>query len=233
MSLFFRYSRARSVRCSPAGAHYTSIGHRSLGLQEKRPASPMQLGPRYSRAFFAQACLEVAPSLVGAYLVRTLPNGERLVGRILEVEAYLGNGTDPGAHSHRGPTPRNRVMFGPPGFLYVYLSYGIHICANVVCEPKGQGAAVLFRAIEPVEGIESMRARRGLAEDTSARAISNSPGKLCSALGITQDDYGRDLLRGAIELRRPRRRDAELTVGVSRRVGLTKGAELPYRFFAK
>ena len=180
----------------------------------------MQLGSRYSRAFFAQACLEVAPALVGAYLVRTLPNGERLVGRILEVEAYLGNGTD-------------RVMFGPPGYLYVYLSYGIHICANVVCEPKGQGAAVLFRAIEPVEGIESMRARRGLAEDTSARAISNGPGKLFSALGITQDDYGRDLLRGAIELRRPRRRDAELTVGVSRRVGLTKGAELPYRFFAE
>ena len=181
----------------------------------------VRLGPHYSRAFFAQRCLEIAPALVGAYLVRTL-NGEKLVGRILEVEAYLGDGTDPGAHSHRGPTPRTRAMFGPPGHLYVYLSYGVHTCANVVCEPKGHGAAVLFRAIEPVQGIETMRALRGLAGDAPARSISDGPGKLCRALGINLDDYGRDLLRGAIELRRPWRRDAVTSIGVSRRVGLTK-----------
>ncbi len=192
----------------------------------------MQLGPRYSRAFFAQAALKVAPALLGAYLVRKL-NGEKLVGRIIEVEAYLGNGTDPGAHSHRGPTPRTRAMFGPPGHLYVYLSYGVHICANVVCEPKGHGAAVLLRAIEPVQGIETMRTLRGLAADAPARSTSNGPGKLCRALGITLDDYGRDLLRGAIELRRPGRGDALPSIGVSRRVGLTKGADLPYRFFAE
>ena len=189
-------------------------------------------GPRYPRSFFARDCLEVAPDLLGAYLVRTL-NGEKLVGRIIEVEAYLGDGTDPGAHSHRGRTPRTRAMFGPPGHLYVYLSYGIHTCANVVCEPEGQGAAVLFRAIEPVQGIETMRALRGLAEDASTRCVGNGPGKLCSAFGITRNDYGRDLLCGEIELRRPRRRDPVLEVGVSRRVGLTKGAELPYRFFAE
>ena len=92
---------------------------------------------------------------------------------------------------------------------------------------------MLFRAIEPVLGIDTMRAQRGLSEGVPARSISNGPGKLCRALGITLDDYGCDVLRGAIELRQPRRRDAVLSVGVSRRVGLTKGAELPYRFFAE
>jgi len=192
----------------------------------------VQLGPRYNRAFFARSCLEVAPALVGAYIVRTL-NGEKLVGRIIEVEAYLGDGTDPGAHSHRGPTPRTRAMFGAPGHLYVYLSYGIHTCANVVCEPEGRGAAVLFRAIEPVQGIETMRTLRGLGEHGPSRSVSDGPGKLCSALGITRGDYGHDLLRGEIELRRPRRSDRVPEVGVSRRIGLTKGAELPYRFFAE
>ncbi len=124
-------------------------------------------------------------------------------------------------------------MFGPPGHLYVYLSYGIHTCANVVCEPEDHGAAVLFRAIEPVQGMETMRALCGTAVDAAAHSISDGPGKLCRALGITLDDYGRDLLRGAIELRKPSRRDAVPSVGVSRRVGLTKGADLPYRFFAE
>ncbi len=201
----------------------------------KRPllSVTVQLGPRYSRAFFARPCLETAPELVGAYLVRTLANGEKLVGRISEVEAYLGDGSDPGAHSHRGPTPRNRVMFGPPGHLYVYLSYGIHTCANVVCEPEGNGAAILFRAIEPLQGIDHMRAHRGLAADAPAHSVANGPGKLCRALGITLNDYGCDVLRGAIELRKPRKRDRGLGVGVSRRVGLTEGAELRYRFFAE
>jgi DNA-3-methyladenine glycosylase len=192
----------------------------------------MQLGPRYSRAFFAQPCLEVAPALLGAYLVRKLKS-ETLVGRIVEVEAYLGDGTDPGAHSHRGPTPRTRAMFGAPGHLYVYLSYGIHTCANVVCEPEGSAAAVLLRAIEPMKGLEKMRALRSLAENTPASSISDGPGKLCQSLGITLDDYGHDLLRGEIELRKPSGRDLLPSIEVTRRVGLTKGADLPYRFFTK
>ena len=115
-----------------AGARLSLEASASVFRAPSLSSVAVQLGPRYSRAFFARPCLEVSRELVGAYLVRTLPNREKLAGRIVEVEAYIGDGTDPGAHSHRGPTPRNRVMFGPPGHLYVYLSYGIHTCANVV-----------------------------------------------------------------------------------------------------
>ena len=113
----------------------------------------MPPGPRLLRSFFDRSSPRVGRELVGCYLTRRIEGGPRLVGRIVEVEAYVGDGSDPGAHTHNGPTPRNRVMFGPPGRLYVYRSYGIHICANVVCEAEGRGAAVLFRAVEPVAGV--------------------------------------------------------------------------------
>ena len=99
---------------------------------------------RLDRAFFARSALRVAPDLLGCRLVRELPDGARLEGSIAEVEAYLGDGSDAGSHSHRGPTLRNRAMFGPPGHFYVYLSHGLHFCANAVCEPAGSGAAVLI-----------------------------------------------------------------------------------------
>ena len=181
--------------------------------------------------FFARPCLEVAPELLGAYLVHRLADAERLVGRIVEVEAYLGDGSDPGSHAHRGPTQRNQAMFGPPGRLYVYRSYGIHTCANVVCEAKGRGAAVLLRAIEPVEGTSRMRAARGLASGAPEREIANGPGKLTQALGMTLDDYGHSLLRGRLSLRRPARSDPPAAVARSPRVGLSKGRALPYRFY--
>jgi DNA-3-methyladenine glycosylase len=173
----------------------------------------------------------VAPELIGAYVVRQLDDGTALVARIVEVEAYLGDGSDPGSHSHRGPTPRNRTMFGPPGRLYVYRSYGIHTCANVVCEPEGRGAAVLLRAAEPVGGVARMRAQRDLAAAPD-REIANGPGKLAQALGLRMDDDGRSLLRGSVRLRRAPATAPRLEVACSRRIGLTKGAELPYRFFA-
>lgn len=194
--------------------------------------APVQLGTGLPRAFFDRPCLEVAPELIGAYVVRRLDDGSALVGRIVEVEAYLGDGSDPGSHSHRGPTPRNRTMFGPPGHLYVYRSYGIHTCANVVCEPEGRGAAVLFRAAEPVGGVARMRAQRDLAAAARDREIANGPGKLAQALALRMDDDGRSLLRGRIRLRRAPANAPRLEVACGRRIGLTKGAELPYRFFA-
>jgi DNA-3-methyladenine glycosylase len=188
-------------------------------------------GGPFRLAFFARPCLEVAPELLGAYLVRRLADGERLVGRIVEVEAYLGDGSDPSSHAHRGPTKRNQAMFGPPGRLYVYRSYGIHTCANVVCEAEGRGAAVLLRAIEPVAGASRMRAARSLAPGAPEREIANGPGKLTQALGVTLDEYGHSLLRGRLSLRRPARSDPSPALARSPRVGLSKARALPYRFY--
>ena len=191
----------------------------------------MATGGQFTAGFFARPCLEVAPELLGAYLVHRLDVGLRLIARIVEVEAYLGDGTDPGSHTHRGPTPRNRAMFGPPGRLYVYRSYGVHTCANVVCEPRGSGAAVLLRAVEPVEGEDRMRLGRGLAAGAQAVAIGSGPGKLTQAMGVTLDDYGRSLLDGRLCLRRPTPGAPPIRVGTSHRIGLSKGSALPYRFF--
>ncbi len=191
----------------------------------------MRFGPLLTRAFFDRPGPEVARDLLGALLVHRLADGTRLVGRIVEVEAYVGDGSDPGSHSHRGPTPRNRSMFGPPGHLYTYRSYGVHTCANVVCEARGRGAAVLLRALEPCEGSERMRALRGLDAQASERAIAGGPGRLAQALGITLADDGRSLLRGALVLHSPSRDASPPRIAVSARIGLTKGAALPLRFF--
>src|SRR5437588_5072172 len=139
-----------------------------------RPVS-QNLGRPLKRGFFGRSVHEVAPDLIGATL---LVNG--VGGIIVEVEAY--HHTDPAAHSFRGPTPRNRVMFGPPGFSYVYRSYGIHWCINFVCEEEGSASAVLIRALEPTHGIAAMHRRRGLHGE---RSLCSGPGKLTEALGIT------------------------------------------------
>ncbi len=193
----------------------------------------MRLGPRFPQRFFARPCLEVAPELLGAYLVRHLPGGARLAGRIVEVEAYLGDGTDPSSHAHRGVTPRNRAMFGPPGRLYVYRSYGLHWCANVVCEEEGRAAALLLRALEPVEGRDRMRAHRGLGPGAPDRAIASGPGRLCQAFAIGLGEYGQSLLAGPLELRRPAAGDPPLAVARSPRIGIRRATGLPYRFFAR
>ena len=145
---------------------------------------------KLGRKFFARSVHAVAPDLIGVTL---LFGG--VGGRIVEVEAY--HHTDPAAHSYGGETARNAVMFGPPGYAYVYRSYGIHWCLNFVCEPEGSAAAVLIRALEPTAGLAAMRRRRGLDEP---RLLCSGPGRLCQALGITHDHNGFALDQAPFEL---------------------------------
>ncbi|MGZ5874951.1 MAG: DNA-3-methyladenine glycosylase [Bradyrhizobium sp.] len=190
--------------------------------QNHNPANPVtpRLGPPLKRPFFARSVHEVAPDLIGATL---LVDG--IGGIIVEVEAY--HHTDPAAHSFRGPTPRNRVMFGPPGFAYVYRSYGIHWCVNFVCERKGSASAVLIRALQPTHGIPVMRRRRGLHEE---RSLCSGPGKLTEALGITDAYNGLALDASPIALYGPTGKP-EIAAGV--RIGITKAVELPWRYGLK
>jgi DNA-3-methyladenine glycosylase len=189
-------------------------------MAPNRIASPATPGKALKKAFFARSVHEVAPELIGATF---LVNG--VGGIITEVEAY--HHTDPAAHSYRGPTPRNAVMFGPPGFAYVYRSYGIHWCVNFVCEETGSASAVLIRALEPTHGIATMRRRRGLRDE---RSLCSGPGKLTEALGITGEHNGLALDFPPIELyARPR----ELRVVAGVRIGITKAVELPWRYGLK
>ena len=175
---------------------------------------------RLDKTFFDRSVHAVAPDLIGATL---LFNG--VGGIVVEVEAY--HHTDPAAHSFRGPTERNAVMFGPPGYIYVYRSYGIHWCVNFVCEAKGSASAVLIRALEPTHGIPTMRRRRGLSD---IRLLCAGPGRVCEALAITGAHNGLALDRPPFELR-PRLSDVEVVSGV--RIGITKAAELPWRYGLK
>ena len=172
---------------------------------------------RLKRSFFDRSVHEVAPELIGAML---MVGG--VGGRIVEVEAY--HHTDPAAHSFNGQTPRNAVMFGPPGFAYVYRSYGIHWCLNFVCEAAGSASAVLVRAIEPLEGIPAMRRRRGLKDE---RLLCSGPGRLCEALGVTIAHNGLPLDRTPFKLFAPESKP-DIVAGV--RIGITKAAELPWRY---
>ena len=169
------------------------------------------------RDFFARSVHEVAPDLIGVTL---LVDG--VGGPIVEVEAY--DQEDPASHAFRGPTARNAVMFGPPGFAYVYRSYGIHWCLNFVCDVEGRAEAALIRALAPERGVEEMRARRGL---TAERALCSGPGKLCQALGITHDLNGAALDVPPFELL-PRRTTPEILTGP--RIGLTKAVEKNWRY---
>ena len=194
----------------------------------------MRLGPPLRRSFFERPCLEVARDLVGCHLVRILADGTRLIGRLVEVEAYLGDGSDPGSHSQCGPTPRNASMFATPGRIYAYRIYGIHTCINLVCEAKGIGAAVLLRAIEPLTEIPTMRAHRGLRVDQSDLWIARGPGRLAVALDLGMEADGETALRGAVSLRKDLSAGPALHGGrirQSRRIGVNRGGELPYRFF--
>jgi DNA-3-methyladenine glycosylase len=177
------------------------------------------------RAFFARPSPVVAPALLGRVLVRRLASGERLAVRIVEAEAYQED--DPASHSYRGRTTRTDVMFGAPGRLYVYFTYGMHFCMNVVTGRDGEGSAVLLRAAEPLEGLPSMRRLRAIDDD---RLLCSGPARLCQALGVGRDDNGLDLVR-----REGMWIGAGSPVGPGRivrtpRVGIRQGAERPWRF---
>ncbi len=175
---------------------------------------------RLRRSFFARSVHDVASELIGAKLV---VNG--VGGRIVEVEAY--HHTDPAAHSYGGPTLRNAVMFGPPGYAYVYRSYGIHWCLNFVCEEEGSASAVLIRAIEPTDGLPVMRRRRGQKEE---RMLCSGPGKLGEALAITREQNGLALDKSPFELRA---REGEPEIVTGPRIGITKAADVPWRYGLK
>jgi DNA-3-methyladenine glycosylase len=172
------------------------------------------------RNFFARSVHTVAPELVGATLLF-----KGVGGRIVEVEAY--HHTDPAAHSYRGRTARNAVMFGPAGFAYVYRSYGMHWCVNFVCEREGSASAVLIRAIEPTVGLAAMRRRRGLRDE---RLLCAGPGRVCAALGISGAQNGLPLDAPPFVIL-PRADAVEITAGP--RIGITKAIEVPWRYGLK
>jgi DNA-3-methyladenine glycosylase len=175
-----------------------------------------------NRAFFDRPVLEVARDLVGCVVT----HGDT-AGVIVETEAY--HDSEPASHAFIGLTPRTRTLFGPPGRAYVYFSYGVHSLLNAVCEPAGVGAAVLIRALEPVDGLDHMRERRGVE---AVRQLCSGPGKLTQALGIGLELNDTDLLRGPVVFSDRPRAWRDVVVDIDVRIGITKAADLPWRFTA-
>jgi DNA-3-methyladenine glycosylase len=181
------------------------------------------------RSFYARDSRELAPLLLNKVLVTRTDSGVRLAARLVEVEAYRGS-DDAGSHAYRGMTPRTEVMFGPPGHLYVYFTYGMHWCANVVATKDGDAAAVLLRGAAPVDGIDVMRERRVKARRD--RDLLAGPARLCQAFGLTGADNGADLVRGPVRLYDDGV-PPPAEIGVSTRIGLAagRGDEHPWRYF--
>jgi len=183
------------------------------------------------RSFYEPSAALVAPRLLGHWLIRTLPEGP-CGGPIVETEAYLVD--DPASHGFGGERARNKAIYGPPGYSYVYLIYGFHWCFNAVCCRPGVAEAVLIRAIEPRIGVEIMRKNRRTAMETS---LTNGPGKLCQALAIDRQHYGLDLCDPSSPVfiakspNRPRFPRKSGPVAISTRIGITKAAALPLRFY--
>jgi DNA-3-methyladenine glycosylase len=173
-------------------------------------------------AWYDRPVVEVARDLIGCVV-----SHEGCAGVIVETEAY--HHSEPACHAYVGLTERTRVLFGAPGRAYVYRSYGIHACLNAVCEPPGVGAAVLIRALEPVEGVELMQTRRGVERIEN---LCSGPGKLTQALGVSLSENGGDLWRGPIVVSGRPAAWREVPVLTDRRIGITKAVELPWRFCA-
>jgi DNA-3-methyladenine glycosylase len=195
----------------------------AVAIESKRPTRA-GVGVVVPRSFYAGDPLEVGPRLLNKLLVR----GSR-VGRIVEVEAYRGS-EDPASHAFGGPSRRNATMFGPPGHLYVYFTYGMHFCGNAVCGPEGTGHAVLLRALAPLSGLAAMRrARRPGTKDSQ---LTSGPAKLCEAFGIASGQNGADLVTGdrGITIRDDGMAPPERP-GISTRVGIRRAAELPWRWW--
>lgn len=179
---------------------------------------------KLDRKFYNRSTLKVAKELLGKYLV-VEKGGEYVSGKIVETEAYIGP-DDPASHAYRGVTPRNKVMFGEPGYAYVYLTYGMHHCLNFVTERKGFPAAVLIRALEPAEGIEIVKRRRGKDD---LRSLTSGPAKLCQALGIDRTLNGADLCSDVIYVEDRGNKPAKI-VSTSR-IGINEGKDKKWRFY--
>jgi DNA-3-methyladenine glycosylase len=181
------------------------------------------------RAFYNRDPRLVGPDLLGKLLVGR--QGRKLLsGRIVEVEAYLG-ANDPAAHASIGRTPRNAVLFGPPGHAYVYFIYGNHYCLNVSCLPDGVPGGILLRALEPIEGVSEMFKLRGIAQDSDLRRLTSGPGRMAAAFGITRArDNGKDLTEAKSDLYIAEDGTPPPEVVITRRIGITKAAEMPLRY---
>ena len=189
----------------------------------------MSRGRTLPRSFYARDSRELAPLLLNKLLVTRTDDGARLAARLVEVEAYCGS-DDAGSHAYRGMTPRTEVMFGPPGHLYVYFTYGMHWCANVVATKDGDAAAVLLRGAAPVDGIDVMRERRVKARRD--RDLLAGPARLCQAFGLTGSDNGADLVRGPVRIYDDGIAPPAVP-GISTRIGLSpgRGDDHPWRFY--
>jgi DNA-3-methyladenine glycosylase len=194
-----------------------------------RSAPTRPLPKPLPRDFYSRTPDAVAHDLLGKLLVRTLGRG-RLIGRIVEVEAYFGL-EDPASHAAPGLTPRNAVLFGRPGIAYVYFIYGMHYCLNVSCEPKGQPGGILFRALEPVAGIPEMARLRNLPATAPPCLLTSGPGRLCQALGITRDSHnGHDLTSRASTLQIVDDGFPTPAISIGPRVGIRKAVDRPARY---
>jgi DNA-3-methyladenine glycosylase len=181
------------------------------------------------RSFYDRDPRLVGPNLLGKILVRR-QGRKRLMGRIVEVEAYLGT-DDPAAHASIGQTKRNAVLFGPPGYAYVYFIYGSHYCLNVSCLPDGTPGGILFRALEPIDGLEEMFRLRGIPGNSGLRRLTTGPGRLAAALGITRErDNGKDLTSAKSDLYIADDGSPPPRVLITKRIGITKAAEMPLRY---
>lgn len=197
----------------------------TAGSRIRTPA-PETLLPR---GFYSRSPEVVARAMLGKLLIRRL-KGERLTGRIIEVEAYLGL-SDPASHAARGLTPNNAVLFGPPGHTHVYFIYGMYYCLNVACHVEGEAGGVLIRALDPIDGLRTMARLRGLSENAKAKQLTGGPGRLCEAFGITRKpDNGLDVTsnNSAIQIAddgtHPRK------IQITPRIGISKAADRPLRF---
>lgn len=180
------------------------------------------------RAFYLRSTLKIAKDLLGQLIVRKY-HGRKLIGRIVEVEAYRGS-IDPASHAYRGKTKRNEVMFWKGGHLYVYFTYGMHFCANVVTREEGIAEAVLIRGVEPIRGSDVMRRLRG--KNVSDVNLTNGPAKFCEAFGIKRKENGVSLLGNQIYLV-PAKRISKSSIGVSTRIGIRTGIDKRWRYFIK
>jgi DNA-3-methyladenine glycosylase len=183
------------------------------------------------RSFYLDSPKVVARKLLGKVIARDL-DGERLTGRIVEVEAYLGR-SDPASHTYVGKTARNAVLFGPPGFSYVYFIYGMHYCLNLSCGTEGEPDGVLIRALQPLAGLETMARHCGFSGPAKPKLLCSGPGRLCQALGITRtEDNGLDVTRADSWLQVLDDGFRPASILVTPRIGISKAKDMPLRFVA-